>query len=532
MTHARVPALVFIVALALVALPDSRATVAADGQRQVGPPRVVTVPRDPGVQSPMRRDLARVQAIIDARERGVDYAPGEVLVKFHDGMSPVAQQRALSTLASKPRVSSLEWHGPVALLRDETQKDARVLAQQLGARPEVEYAEPNYILRLTPRDTPVPLDVGELQPAAAPNDPGYSAQWNLSSLDFPGAWDINPGGSADIVVAVVDTGVTVVNQTIAYPIWNGSLNQITTVNIPFTISPGMSAARLTRPRDFAFLFIAGGPVLDMDGHGTHVASTIAETTNDNARTAGIAYNTVIMPVKVCTGYWDEQILRSMANIPGRAGENDPGCFISDIVDGIRYAAEQGAKVINLSLGGPNQSNSLRDALTFAVQRGAFIAIAMGNNFQDGNDTNYPAKYAETIQGAMSVAAVGRQLGTRAPYSATGSYCEIAAPGGDRTPGPDNGLIFQTTVDEPSHTSNSPRFDQFDVFGITGTSMATPHVSGLAALIMSQQRGITPAQVESIIRDSAHDIGRPGKDDEFGYGLIQPRTALFGKGIRK
>src|SRR4029450_7106478 len=98
---------------------------------------------------------------------------------------PVAQQRRLATLASKPRVSSLEWHGPVALLRDETQKDARVLAQQLGARPEVEYAEPNYILRLTPRDTPVPLDVGELQPAAVPNDPGYSAQWNLSSLDFP-----------------------------------------------------------------------------------------------------------------------------------------------------------------------------------------------------------------------------------------------------------------------------------------------------------------------------------------------------------
>ncbi|MGE5836068.1 MAG: S8 family serine peptidase, partial [Acidobacteriota bacterium] len=252
MTHARVPALLATVALALVALPDSRATVAADGQRQVGPPRAVTVPRDPRAQSPMRRDLARVQAMIDARERGVDYAPGEVIVKFHDGMSPVAQQRALSTLASKPSVSSLEWHGPVALLRDGTQKDARVLAQQLGARPEVEYAEPNYILRLTPRDTPVPLDVGERQPAAAPNDPGYPSQWNLSSLDFPGAWDINPGGSADIVVAVVDTGVTVVNQSFAFPIWNGSAIQ--TVNIPFTISPGMSAARLTRPRDFAFLF--------------------------------------------------------------------------------------------------------------------------------------------------------------------------------------------------------------------------------------------------------------------------------------
>jgi subtilisin family serine protease len=531
MSHARVPALLATVALALVALPDSRATVAADGQRQVGQvgPRGVAVPRDQRPPSPMRRDSARVQAMIEARQQHLDYVPGEVIVKFRDGMSPIAQQRALSTLASKPNVSALEWHGRAALLHDSTQRDARVLAQQLSAQPEVEYAEPNYILRLSPREEPVPFDAGELHPAAAPNDPGYASQWNFSSLDMAGAWDINPGGSADIVVAVVDTGVTVVNQSFAFPIWNGSLNQIQTVNIPFTISPGMSPARLRSARDFAFW---NNAVFDTDGHGTHVASTIAETTNDNAGAAGIAYNVVIMPVKVCTGYWDEQILRSQAGISGRASEDDPGCFISDIADGIEYAANQGAKVINLSLGGPNQSNRLRDALTFAVQRGAFIAIAMGNNFTDGNETNYPAKYAETIQGAMSVAAVGRQLGTRAPYSATGSYCEIAAPGGDRTPGPDNGVIFQTTVDEPSHTSNSPRFDQFDVFGITGTSMATPHVSGLAALIMSQQRGITPAQVESIIRDSAHDIGRPGKDDEFGYGLIQPRTALFGKGIRK
>jgi serine protease len=529
MSPARLPVLLFTVALTLVALPDSRATVAADGQRQGGPPRVIAAPRDPRQPSPMRRDPARVQAMIEAREQHLDYLPGEVIVKFRDGMSPVAQQRALSTLSSRPTANALEWHNEVALLRDARQRDARLLAKQLNALPEVEYAEPNYILRLGPREAPVPLDLDDLQPAGVPNDPGYPSQWNFSSLNMPRAWDINPGGSSDIIVAVVDTGVTMVNQSFAFRIWNGSASQIQTVNIPFTISPGMSSARLTRATDFAFW---GNAVLDMDGHGTHVASTIAETTNDNARTAGIAYNTVIMPVKVCTSYWDEQILRSEAGIPGPASDDDPGCSVLDIADGIRYAAEQGAKVINLSLGGPNQSNAMRDALTFAVQRGAFIAIAMGNNFEDGNQTNYPAKYAETIQGAMSVAAVGRQLGTRAPYSATGSYCEIAAPGGNRRADGNSGLIFQTTVDEPDHTSNLPRFDSFDVFGIQGTSMATPHVSGLAALIMSQRRGITPAQVEAIIRETALDIGAPGKDDEFGYGLIQPRTALFGKGIRK
>ena len=204
----------------------------------------------------------------------------------------------------------------------------------------------------------------------------------------------------------------------------------------------------------------------------------------------------------------------------------------DVADGIEYAAEQGAKVINLSVGGPDTQPALRDALTFAVQRGAFVAIAMGNNAEKGNQTNYPAKYAETIQGVMSVAAVGKQLGTRAPYSATGSYCEIAAPGGNSRADGDTGLIYQTTLDEPSHTSNAPRFDSFDVFGIEGTSMATPHVAGLAALIMSRLPGVTPAQVEAIIRDTAQDIGAPGKDNEFGYGLIQPRAALFGRGIRK
>jgi serine protease len=527
MSHPRLSALFVFVALTLVALPDSRAIVAADGQRQGGPPRSVQVPRDPRPPSPMRRDPARVQAMIDAREQHLDYVPGEVIVKFREGLSAASQQRALSTLSSRPSVNALEWHNERALLRDARQRDARLLAQQLNAQPEVEYAQPNYILRLGPREKPVPLDLDDFRPAGVPNDPDYSAQWNFSSLNMPRAWDISPGGSSDIIVAVVDTGVTMVNQSFPFKIWNGSAIQ--TVTMPFTISPGMSTARLTRAADFAFFTNA---VLDMDGHGTHVASTIAETTNDNARTAGIAYNTVIMPVKVCTGYWDEQILRSEAGISGRASESDPGCAISDVADGIEYAARQGAKVINLSLGGPDTLPALRDALTFAVQRGAFVAIAMGNNFEEGNQTNYPAQYAESIQGVMSVAAVGKQLGTRAPYSATGSYCEIAAPGGNRRADGNAGLIYQTTVDEPSHTSNSPRFDSFDVFGIQGTSMATPHVAGLAALIMSRLPGVTPAQVEAIIRDTAQDIGAPGKDDEFGYGLIQPRAALFGRGIRK
>ena len=527
---ARVPiALAVFGAVMLLGWPESRATAVAAAQRQaIGR----AVPRDPQPRSVMRRTAARAQALREASARRLDHIPGEVVVKFRDGMPSFRRQRALTALRSRPSVNDLEWHGEVALLRQPMDQDVHVLARTLAAQPEVEYAEPNYLVRLRPRREPVPLDVSSARPAGTPNDEFYSEQWNLSGLDMPRVWDINPGASADIVVAVVDSGVTTVNQSFSFAIWNGSGFQ--TVSMPFTISPGMQASRLTRPFDFVF----GQTVLDLDGHGTHVAATLAETTNDMANTAGIAYNAVVMPVKVCTGYWDEQIDRSRRGVPGRADEDDPGCSTTDIADGIRYAAEQGAKVINVSLGGPSATNAVRDALAFAVQRGAFVAIAMGNSFDDDNPINYPAKYAELFQGVMSVAAVGRSMTTRAEYSSTGSHCEIAAPGGDFAADGRNGLIWQTTLDEPCHTfgtascPNPPAFNRFAVFGFQGTSMASPHVAGLAALIMSQRPGISPAQVEAIIRATARDLGAPGKDDDFGYGLIQPRVALFGSGIRR
>jgi serine protease len=512
-------------ALMLFLWPDSRATTAAASQRQgLGS----AVPRDPQPRTVQRRTETRARALLDARQRGLDYVPGEVIVKFRDGIAGVTRQRALSALRSRPSVNDLEWHGDVALLTDVTEPDAHLLAHQLRQQREVEYAEPNYLIRIKPVGERVKLDVAaDAEPAATPNDPFYTShQWNFSALNMPRAWDINSGATSDIVVAVVDTGVTTVNQTFNFPFWNGS--EIQTIAMPFSISPGMSTSRLTRPRDIVF----ERTVLDLDGHGTHVASTIAETTNDMMRTAGIAYNAQIMPVKVCTAYWDEQIDRSRRNIPGRAPEDAAGCSTADIALGIRYAADEGAKVINISLGGPNPSMALRDAIDYAVRRGAFVAIAMGNDFEDDNPIIYPAKYAELFQGAMSVAAVGRSLAIRAEYSGTGSHCEITAPGGDFSLDGPPGLIYQTMLDEPSHTASAPAFTSYPIIGIQGTSMASPHVAGLAALIMSQRPGITPAQVEGVIRATAKDIGAPGKDDEFGYGLIQPRNALFGQGIRR
>jgi serine protease len=177
---------------------------------------------------------------------------------------------------------------------------------------------------------------------------------------------------------------------------------------------------------------------------------------------------------------------------------------------------------------------MRNAITYAVQHGAFVAIAMGNNYDLGNPVEYPAFYAASIDGAMSAAAVTK-FSNHASYSSSGPYCEIAAPGGDENDrsGLDFGLVWQTTLLFPDQdpTILVPRFDRYDLIGYQGTSMASPHVAGLAALLMSQ--GVTdPAAIEALIKQTAKDLGQPGRDDLFGFGLIQPRAALFGRGIIK
>jgi serine protease len=422
----------------------------------------------------------------------------------------------------------------VAIVRDPTQPDAHVLADQLSRQPEVMYAEPNYIVPLPARDRAIRVEPagGAVTPAATPNDEDYAAyQWNLSLINMPAAWDIQPGGNSSVIVAVLDTGITPAPQTATFRVWTGSAFE--DVPMAFAVNPDLPASRLVDPWDFTFL--DSGAALDMDGHGTHVSSTIGEDTNNVTLLAGLAYHARIMPVKVCRGYWEEMVIRAMANITGFASTNAGGCPITDIADGIRYAADRGAKVMNLSLAGSSPQATIQDALNYAVSRGAFVAIAMGNNFNLGNPVMYPARYAQDIVGVMSVGSVTKSQ-TRASYSSTGAHAEIAAPGGQTQTGTDQGVIWQSTLFPPEYDPafgvRRPRFDRYDGVGYQGTSMATPHVAGLAALIIAQSPGITPAQVELAIRATARDLGPVGKDNDFGYGLIQPRNVLFGWGLRK
>jgi len=504
---------------------------------QVTPPRDVA-PRPTQIRPTVRLTAERAERFVDAAVRQLDYVPGEVVVRFRSLTTPAARQRALTALRGQPDLGDLEWHGPVAVVRDPTQPNAHILAQQLREQPEVAFAEPNYLARIEPGlddrfRRPEAGTTESVRPVGAPNDEDYSGyQWNLSLINMPDAWDIQPGGTSDVIVAVLDTGLTLASQSQIFRIWTGSAFENVAMN--FAANPDLSMSRVTDARDFAFLDPAG-PVLDLDGHGTHVSSTIGEDTNNTMWLAGMAYNARIMPVKVCVGYWEVLIARAQSNTPLFPPSSSGGCAIVDIADGIRYAADRGAKVMNLSLAGTGAQQTVLDAMTYAVSRGAFVAVAMGNNYESGNPVMYPARYAQDVLGIMSVAAVGKTQG-RAYYSSTGAHAEIAAPGGDSRVGgaTDFGVVWQSTLFAPDQSPSilRPRFDRYDGVGYQGTSMATPHVAGLAALIAAQSPGISPANIERIIRATARDIGLTGKDDEFGYGLIQPQRVLFGWGIRR
>ena len=486
-------------------------------------------PAEPGLT------IQKVQAFAEAADRGLDYLPGEVLVKFRAGVQPAGQTRALAALRSRPSSDALRWSGGIARLRDASEPDAERLAAQLRLQPEVEYAQPNYIRRLPrrvaePRTAPIRTGAS---PLAVPNDPSYGdMQWNFRLIQAPAAWTINPGGSPDVIVAVLDTGFSTEALTESRTLWTGQVFQ--QVPLRFATSSDFSQARVVGARDVAFE--PGRPPFDYEGHGTHVISTIAEEANNAVALAGLAYATRVMPVKVCVGYWELMLMRATFGIPGFLPTDAGGCADGDIADGIRYAVDGGARVLNLSFGGTTMAPAVREAIVYAISRGAVVVAAMGNGYEDGNGVEYPAGHAPELEGLISVGAVGKST-ARAFYSSTGPHIEVVAPGGsyrDSDDGEDAGYVWQVTLYPPDTSpliTTVPRFDRYVEVGYIGTSMAAPHVSALAALLISQ--GVTnPRAVEAIIRRTTRDLGPAGRDDEYGDGLIQARTALFGRGITR
>jgi len=361
--------------------------------------------------------------------------------------------------------------------------DPVAAAARLRLERGVVYAEPDPIVR----------------PSWTPNDALYRLQWNFEKIKMDRAWDINRGGSTRTTVAILDTGVAYRTQG------------------AFTQAPDLVDTHFLAGYDFIW---ADDVPLDTDGHGTHVAGTIAQATDNSAGAAGIAFNVNIMPVKVLDTDWDEQ-----NGAPFTA-------TMSVVAQGIRWAVDHGAKVINMSLGAESGSATVENALRYAVGQGAFVAIAAGNTGDEGNAPEWPASYAKDLDGVMAVAAVDYNL-ARAPYSTHRDYVEIAAPGGDN----DADANSDTRPDGILQQSFDPDFQEQGIFNrfaymyYQGTSMATAHVSALAALLMDQ--GISsPAAVEAAIKRFAAEKPPGGRNDDVGSGVIDVRATLYGLGLAK
>jgi|HigsolmetaAR201D_1030396.scaffolds.fasta_scaffold00263_4 serine protease len=418
--------------------------------------------------------LALVAAllVVPAAAHGARTVPGEVVVAYKD-------DAFIDPDTGRPRAPRI--------LRV---RDVEATIRRLRARPDVRYAVPNVVARASAEPF-------------IPNDPGRGTtpggwtelQWNFigpNSVNAPQAWGNliaagRPGGRG-VKVAVLDTGV-------AYRRFG---------RIPR--SPDLAQTRFVAGYDF----VQHDPYAnDPNGHGTHVASTIAESTNNGRALTGLAYGVSIMPVRVLD----------------RRGDGDA----TVIARGVRFAVDRGAKVINLSLEFSADVTArdvpqLMDAINYAYRKGVVVVAAAGN--EAVRTVAYPARSSRVI----SVGSI-TEHGCLSDFSNQGRGLDVVAPGGgedsylndpnckpDDTPGRN---IFQLTLTGPDRT----RFGIPSTF--QGTSMAVPHVSATAALIIASGvlgKNPSPAAVTRRLTRTARDMGPPGYDTRYGWGLIDAGRA--------
>ena len=459
----------------------------------------------------------RAEALLNAIREGRTYVPGEVLVQFRSGVPESSQLSALRVLRADIQPSNVQYIGETLRLSGLTDDPERA-AEALQRQPEVLFAQPNYIRQLH----------------SIPNDTSYSSQWHMDLIQMPQAWEINRGAAAGVTVAVLDSGLTTAQGTYAFQLWDGSSFGI--FGVSFDRTADFDHSRVRRGVEFTLTgpwsFAGEQLIWDAVGHGTHVAATIAEQTNNALAYAGIANGATLLPVKVCIGAWDLQLLLNALGGRVRVSPDFGGCSDADVAQGIRYAVDNGAKVINLSLGGAAPAPFMRVVLEYAAKQGVFVAMSTGNSAEDGNPTNYPAAYAPLFEGVVAVGAVTRNR-QRAVYSSFGPYVDLVAPGGAGNAGPVNDVwqVYPNESDLDIRRVVAPSFTRYMGKAIAGTSMASPHVAGVAALLYSQ--GITNAAViEKALKQFAVDLGPVGRDDEYGFGLIDARASLRGMGLAR
>lgn len=378
-----------------------------------------------------------------AGDLAANAVPGEILV----GLKPGRSRQAMTKLTQKLGLRTVGAIGAIGVTVVKTGSGTAKALEELRKQPDVAFAEPNAREVLPPVKKEGPLlRGGQPSQGRANGDPMLADQWGMAKINGTAAWAVTPGDPKTIL-AIVDTGVDYKHPEFA--------------------------GRVLPGKDFAN---NDDDAMDGHSHGTHCAGIAAATAGNGVGIAGVAPNVSILPVKVLSD--------------AGSGSTD------DVCAGIVWAADRGAHVISMSLGGTGGQQSKQAAVDYARSKGAVVVVAMGNN--GGNVAVYPG----ANKGVIAVGATTAE-DTRASFSNYGDWITISAPGHK----------ILSTVPNNGYQAYS------------GTSMATPFVAGLAALIRSQYPSLDAEAVRQRIEKGAADLGDKGFDQQFGHGRIDAAASL-------
>jgi subtilisin family serine protease len=399
----------------------------------------------------------------------MEFEAGEIIVKFREGISQASIQSLL--LAEEVSIlDEMENLGLILLSVPEGRELEKI--EELKRNPLVEYAEPNYVVQVA--DTIVAEPHYSLSaPDVEPNDPRYpgdSGQWNLRKIEAPAAWDITTGSNR-VIIAFVDSGVDLDHPELKDKIWTNP------GEIPGNGIDDDGNGYIDDVHGWDFVNWHGEPQDDY-WHGTFISSIAAAETNNGDGMAGVSWGAEIMPIKAMDYRWYSKDWH--------------------ITGGIKYAADNGAKIINLSwtLTGSDYPQALQTAVSYAHSKDALVVAAAGDTFT--NTYKYPA----SLDHVVSVAATDRDDG-HPDFSTYNDKVDVAAPGVDVLG------VYRDTYGR-----------------LSSTHAAAAHVSGLAALIWSVNPTLTNDEVEEIIKSTAVDVKDPGWDEYSGYGRINARAAVM------
>jgi subtilisin family serine protease len=457
------------------------------------------------------------QKLVENQAKFAAYKPGEIVVQFTEdknltlpepiitststqktlgvqdeqSLGEFLQEEGIQTIEEVDKKDSTKSFSPISnitiqeekvyVLKTNSTENIIEKSRELIANPNIEIAEPNYIGYILAR----PNDNYYLDTVSSPNsrdplwNPTHDYQWNLKKINMEQAWDITTG-NASVIIAVIDTGIDR-----SHPEFSG-----------LTILPGKNYTNPFLPPD------------DDNGHGTHVTGVIASSSNNSQGVAGMNWNATILPLKTMDA-------------------SGAGSYAS-VVQSIRDATDLGARVINMSIGFNNVTTPpllLQEAIDYALSKNVIVVAAAGNGNEFGVGQNldtiltYPAYY-------IPVLTVGATTHTdaKAPYSNYGAKIDVTAPGGEQAD-----LLSLRTLDPLTDLENKELIEALTIgnnyLTLSGTSMAAPHVAGLAALLIAKNASLTNVQVETIIKETVDDLGTAGFDHNFGYGRINAYKAL-------